>query len=186
MPISNTSASACNVASTSGKGSRRRVHRYRWMNDLPVRDGDDALRVNWIEIVSARPKGKVTYRGAFVTSLPVDRDNVAELADCARARWKIENETFNVLKQHGYHLEHNFGHGKDTLAGVLVVPDLLAFALHTACELAETLWQRARQRLGTRFRLFEHLRTLAEYQVFPDWNALLSLLATGGTAAQPP
>ena len=42
----------------------------------------------------------------------MNRGNVAELADCARARWKIENETFNVLKQHGYHLEHNFGHGK--------------------------------------------------------------------------
>ncbi len=171
---------------TVGRGAKRRIHRYRWINDLPIRDGDDAPRVNWLEIVSARPDGAVTYRGAFVTSLDVDRDNVAELADCARARWKIENETFNVLKQHGHHLEHNFGHGKDTLAAVLVVPDLLAFALHTAADLAETLWQRARRRLGTRYRLFEHLRTLAEYQVFPDWNALIGLLATGGTAAQPP
>ena len=171
---------------TSGQGSRRRVHRYRWMTDLPVRDGDDALRVNWLEITSARPDGTVAYRGAFVASLPVDRGNVAELADCARARWKIENETFNVLEQHGHHLEHNFGHGKDTLANVLVVLNLLAFGLHAACELAETLWQQARRRLGTRFRLFEHLRTVAEYQVFPDWNALLSLLATGGPAAQPP
>ena len=170
----------------SGKGSRRRVHRYRWMADLPLRDGDDALRVNWLEITSARPDGKVTYRGTFVTSLPVDRDNVAELADCARARWKIENETFNVLKQHGYHLEHNFGHGKDTLAGVLVVLNLLAFALHTACDLAESLWRQARARLGPRVRLFEHLRTVTEYQTFPDWSTLMVLLATGGAAAQPP
>ena len=171
---------------TAGAGSRRRVHRYRWMTDLPIRDGDDALRVNWLEITSARPNGKVTYRGTFVTSLPATRDNIAELADCARARWKIGNETFNVLKQHGHHLEHDFGHGKDTLAAVLVVLDLLAFALHTACELAESLWRRARARLGTRARLFEHLRTLAEYQAFPDWNALIGLLATGGPAAQPP
>ena len=171
---------------TAGAGARRRIHRYRWMTDLPIRDGDDALRVNWLEITSARPDGTVTYRGTFVTSLDVDRDNVAELADCARARWKIENETFNVLKQHGYHLKHNFGHGNDTLAGVLVVLNLLAFSLHSACELAETLWQSARRRLGTRRRLFEHLRTVTEYRVFPDWNNLLSLLATGGTAAQPP
>ena len=171
---------------TNGNGSRRRVHRYRWMTDLPIRDGDDALRVNWLEIVSSKADGTVTYRGAFVTNLDVDRGTVAELADCARARWKIENETFNVLKQHGYHLEHNFGHGNDTLAGVLVVLNLLAFALHTACELAETLWQQARRRLGTRRRLFEHLRTLAEYHVFPSWNALVVLLATGGPAAQPP
>ena len=81
---------------TTGRGAKRRVHRYRWMTDLPIRDGDDALRVNWIEVASRRPGGKVACRGAFVTSLGVDRDNVAELADCARARWKIENETFNV------------------------------------------------------------------------------------------
>ena len=171
---------------TAGRGAKRRVHRCRWINDLPIRDGDDALRVNWLEITSAKPDGTVTYRGAFVTSLHVDRDNVVELADCARARWKIENETFNVLKQHGYHLEHNFGHGKHTLAAVLVVLNLLAFALHTTCELAETLWQQARQRLGTRARLFEHLRTVTEYQVFPSWTTPMTLLATGGTAVQPP
>ncbi len=81
---------------TVGRGAKRRIHRHRWINDLPIRDGDDALRVNWLEIASARPDGAVTCRGAFVASLHVDRDNVAELADCARARWKIENETFNV------------------------------------------------------------------------------------------
>ena len=170
----------------SGKGARRRIHRYRWMTDLPIRGTDDAPGVNWLEIQSAKPGGAVTYRGAFVTSLDVNRGNVAELARCARARWKIENETFNVLKQHGYHLEHNFGHGKKTLAGVLVAPDLLAFALHTACELAEDLWQRARQRLGARRRLFEHLRSITAYQVFPTWTDLMTLLATGHAPPRPP
>ncbi len=152
------------------------------MTDLPLRDSDG---VNWLQITSARPDGTVTYRGAFVTSLPVDRVNVAELAECARARWRIENETFNALKQHGYHLEHNFGHGTETLANVLVILNLLAFSLHTACELAETLWQ-ARERLGARVRLFEHLRTVTEYRTFSDWTALMGLLASGGPAAQPP
>ena len=63
-----------------------------------------------------------------------------------------------------------------------VVLNLPAFALHTACELAETLWQR----LGARFRLFEHLRTVTECQAFPSWTALMTLLATGAPAAQPP
>ena len=170
----------------SATSTRRRIHNYRWMTDLPIRDGDDALRVNWLEIKSARPDGTLTYRGSFVTSLPINRDNVVELAECARARWKIENETFNVLKQHGYHLEHNFGHGNHTLACVLVVLNLLAFALHTACELAEPLWQRARQRLGPKRHLFEHLRTITAYQVFPSWNKLMLVLATGGPPAQPP
>ena len=115
---------------TSGRGAQRRTHHYRWMIELPIRDGDGALHVNWLEITIRRPDNTVTQRAAFITSLDVNLDNVAELAACARTRWKIENETVNVLKQHGYHLEHNFGHGKDTLASVLVVLNLLAFALH--------------------------------------------------------
>ena len=53
--------------------------------------------------------GQVTYRNSFVTDLPVNRANVAEFAEAGRARWKIENETFNVLKTKGYNPEHNFG-----------------------------------------------------------------------------
>ena len=78
------------------------------------------------------------------------------------------------------------GHGKKTLASVLVALNLLAFALHGACDLIETLWQRARQRLGSRIRMFEHLRTIACYRLFPSWTALMTLLATGSAPPQPP
>ena len=77
----------------------------------------------------------MTYRNGFVTDLDVTHDNVAEIAACGRARWRIGNGTFNVLKTNGYNLEHNFRHGRDGLANQPVVPDLLAFAAHTACDL---------------------------------------------------
>ena len=38
-----------------------------------------------------------------------------------RARWKIENETFNTLKNQGYHFEHNYGHGEQHLSVVFVM-----------------------------------------------------------------
>ena len=44
-----------------------------------------------------------------------------------RARWKIENETFNTLKNQGYHFEHNYGHGYQHLSVVLAMLMLLAF-----------------------------------------------------------
>ena len=75
--------------------------RYRWFTGAPLREGKDALNVNWIGVTISDAKGKVTYDGAFVTSLKVSPDNVAAIAACARARWKIENETFNVLKNNG-------------------------------------------------------------------------------------
>nr|WP_294525513.1 hypothetical protein [uncultured Rhodopila sp.] len=67
-----------------------------------------------------------TYRNSFVTDLPAGADTVAELAACGRARWKFENETFNVLKNKGYDLEHNFGHGKPNLAARRVESAALA------------------------------------------------------------
>ena len=84
---------------------------YRWTETMPLRDGKDALAVQWLEITITNSVGKTTYRNAFVTSLGITADNVAELAACARARWKVENENFNVLKNNGYNLAHNFGHG---------------------------------------------------------------------------
>jgi hypothetical protein len=69
---------------------------------VPLRDGSDAMTVNWFAIQIINAKGETTYRSGFVTNLPVGSDNVVELAACGRARWKIENETFNVLKNKGH------------------------------------------------------------------------------------
>tara|TARA_Y100001934_G_C12152165_1_gene677856 strand:+ start:372 stop:590 length:219 start_codon:yes stop_codon:yes gene_type:complete len=61
----------------------------------------------------------------------VNHDNVAELAACWRSRWKVENESFKVLKTKSYNLEHNFGYGTENLSVVLATVYLLAFATHT-------------------------------------------------------
>src|SRR3954452_4155191 len=106
------------------------------------------------------------------------------LAACGRARWKIENETFNVLKTNGYNLEHNFGHGKKTLASVLVTLNLLAFAFHTAAYLGVIAWRAAVIARGPTYRFFEHLRTITAYVVFPDWPSLLRPIAAA--ALRPP
>ena len=119
------------------RGKQTATHLYRWLCEVPLRGNATAITVNWLEIEIANAQGTVTYRNSFITDLPVHRDNVAELAACGRARWKIENETFNVLKTKGCNLEHNFGHGKRHLASVLATLNLLAFAIHTVCDLAD-------------------------------------------------
>jgi hypothetical protein len=109
--------------------------------------------------------------------LPVTADRLAELAACGRARWKIENETFNVLKTKGYNLEHNFGHGKQTLANLLVSLNLLAFAFHTIANLCVLAWRTALAARGAKCRFFEHLRTITACIVFPNWQSLLAVIA---------
>jgi hypothetical protein len=82
-------------------GKRKSTHRYRWIHDVPLRDGKDALKVKWFEIEILNANNEVTYRNSFITDLEIGPANVAALAACGRARWKIENETFNVLNKRG-------------------------------------------------------------------------------------
>lgn len=157
---------------------------YRWLNQVPLRDTKDALIVNWFSVEIQNAKGKRTYYNSFVTDLPVSMETVGELAACGRARWKIENETFNVLKTGGYHLEHNFGHGKKTLANLLVVFNLLAFSFHAVAQFTALAWRSAVAARGASYRFFEHLRTITAYVVFPDWHSLLTAIAD--PKARPP
>lgn len=158
---------------------------YRWLNAVPLRGTADALAVNWFSVEILNGKGKRTYFNSFVTDLPVSADTVAELAECGRARWKIENETFNVLKTGGYNLEHNYGHGKSTLANLLVTLNLLAFAFHTAANLGVLAWRTAMAARGARYRFFEHLRTITAYIVFSDWDTLLGAIANPKSVRPP-
>jgi hypothetical protein len=159
------------------RGKQHFTHRYRWLCDVPLRGDEEALTVNWLQIEILDAAGAVTYRNSFVTDLPVDASSVAELAACGRARWKIENESFNVLKTGGYHLEHNFGHGTAHLSALLACLNLLAFAIHTVCDLAEGGWRKARTTLGPRVRFFQNLQALTSYLVFSSWTELLHTLA---------
>jgi hypothetical protein len=95
-------------------------------------------------------KGKVTYRSSWATDLAIDEKNVVEMAECGRARWKIENEHNNVLKHHGYHLEHNFGHGKEHANELFCLLNLLAFLFHGIQVLAEDEYRRAHALFGGR------------------------------------
>ncbi len=168
------------------RGKQRFTYRYTWLCDVPLRDGHDALKVNWLQLEIINEKGERTYRNSFVTDLTVDKKTVVELAACGRARWKIENETFNVLKNNGYNLDHNFGHGKANLATILVALNLIAFALHTVCDKADDLWRAAREKQGPRYNFFSKLAAITVFIIFPSWEDLLLTLAFAKKAPLPP
>lgn len=107
----------------------------------------------------------------------MNRANVVALAASGRSRWKVENETFNVLKTGGYHLEHNYGHGKKNLSALLVTLNLLAFAFHTVCDQTEKTWRMARTKAGSRAQFFGRLIAATSLLIFPDWEDLALTLA---------
>jgi hypothetical protein len=98
------------------------------------------------------------------------------MVKAGRSRWKVENEGNNVLKNHGYNLEHNFGHGQNHLCELLLSLNLLAFLFHTVLDLVNYTYQKVREILVTRTTFFKDIRTLLKYSWFKDWSHLFSFI----------
>jgi len=161
-------------------GTTHETYTYRYVNQVALRDGADALEVNGCELTIQKADGRVRYKNAFATDHPIDDENVEELVQAGRARWKVENEHHNVLKNQGYHLAHNFGHGKHHLSAFLLTLNLLAFLFHTLLDRVDALYQTVRQGLGARTTFFNDLRALTRYLVFDSWHHLMEFMIEQG------
>lgn len=153
--------------------------RYRFANDVPLKDGENALRVNWCELTITDADGKVRKRHSFATNHHITKHNVVSLVEAGRARWKIENEHNNTLKTKGYNLEHNFGHGKEHLSNLLLTLNLLAFLFHTVLEFLDMRYALIRSTLPRRDKFFHDLKALCTYFLFNNWNDLLCRMLEG-------
>ena len=153
---------------------------YRYANHLRLSGEKDAVEVGWCEVsVTREDNGEQLYKNALVTDFEVSETNVEAIVRDGRARWKVENEHNNVLKTKGYHLEHNFGHGKQFLASVLLSLNLLAFLFHTVLGLVDEQYRAIRQALGTRRRFFQDLEALLHYFEFESRDAVLDFMFQG-------
>jgi hypothetical protein len=130
------------------RGKQWVTHTYQWLNGVPLRGDVKAITVNWVMIEIRDANGNLTYTNSFITDLAVNADNVVALTAAGRAKWEIENESFNGLKTKGYNLEHNFDHGQQNLSAALAILNLLAFACHTARDLGDRAWRAPRRELG--------------------------------------
>jgi hypothetical protein len=153
---------------------------YRFVNDVLLQDGQQTLSVNWVEITVVNAKtGAQLYYNTFITNHRLSAQNVAQVAQAGRGRWKIENENNNVLKTKGYHLEHNFGHGKQYLSATMLSLNLLAFLFHTVLEWSDEQYALLRQVLARRQTFFEDFRALTRYMVFESWHHLMAFMIRG-------
>jgi hypothetical protein len=164
------------VVRTRRMGKKSFTDTYRYVNQVPLRNSDDALMVNWCELVTTNAEGDVVFRNAWATSHRITDDNVAALVAAGRARWKIENENNNTLKTKGYHFEHNFGHGKQHLSNLFATMILLAFLVHTTLDWIDAPYRAVRDALPSRRTFFEHLRALIHYLPFDDWDHLMQFM----------
>ena len=117
--------------------------------------------------------GKVTFHSSWVINIPIDRTNVVQLVKAGRARWKIENEGLNTLKNQGYHIEHNFGHGQQYLSEAFFVLNLIAFFMHQIFRLTDRLYQKCRAKFSARIEYWNQLRCTLRVILFKSWEHLL-------------
>lgn len=158
-------------------GKFAELRTYRFTSGVPLRGEQPSLLVNWCELtITHATSGAQLSHNAFATLHPVTATTVQAVVAAGRARWKVENENNNVLKTKGYHLEHNFGHGKQHRAAVLVPLNLLAFLFHTVFALLDANYQVLQRTLGARATFFNDIRTLTRYFVFTSWDHLLSFM----------
>ena len=157
--------------------AKGRRHRYQWVNQVPLNGTKDADLVNFFQYQLVANTGKVTYKNSWVTDIDVDENNVVSLVKGGRARWKIENETFNTLKNQGYHIEHNFGHGQQNLSMIFFVLNLLAFYVHQILELTDRLYHKVRYtKFTSRKEYWNQLRCTIRILIFPRWESLLTFI----------
>jgi hypothetical protein len=153
------------------------IHRFRFINQVPLNASNQDLLVNFIEYWEISPSQ--TQHFCKITDFTVTKFNVFELMSGGRTRWKIENETLNTLKNQDYHLEHNYGHGQQHLSLVFVLLMMLAFLVDQVQQLASSLFQAVLKKEGSRKRLWDHMRALFYTLPFSSLDDIFRALLYG-------
>jgi DDE family transposase len=152
-------------------------HRFRFASDRPLNASNAELRVNFLECWEWN-QDKVQHF-SWVTDLRVNKGTVYQLMRGGRARWRIEDETFNTLKNQGYHFEHNFGHGYQHLSVVFAVLMMLAFLMDQVQQLCCPLFQAAWAKWGSKRLLWEKMRALFYDYALDSMQHLFEALVYG-------
>lgn len=157
---------------------RQKGHCFTFMNNVPLNASNPDVLVNILEYLQINKDGKSTTF-SWVTDIPLTEENVTCIMCAGRARWKIENETFNTLKNQGYNLGHNYGLGKKNLSAVFTVLMMLAFLIDQAQQLGCWLFQAALQKKKAKKYLWEDIRGFINHYQVDSMETILRAIAFG-------
>ncbi|MFN7610609.1 MAG: transposase, partial [bacterium] len=151
------------------------THEYEYFREVPLNGSKEAPHVTVIRYKETKKKTKKgtdkTTKWMWVTDLEVTPQTIREIVKGARARFHIENQTFNTLKNQGYEFEHNFGHGKQYLNHVFSLLMMLAFLIDQCLQRLNKRFQEALEKCGGKRTLWERMRhSLSTYEFIPDFE----------------
>jgi hypothetical protein len=182
------------VTTIGDKVEKTMTRTYSFVNDLPL-TGEIETSVNFLRFketiewttLTGRKKGQIQKEElnyAWITDIKLDSSNIEKIAEAGRQRWGIENGIFNILKNHGYRLEHNYGHGKKFLANNFAMLAMIAFLIDQVQEAHCNLFQEVIKRWkNSKSRIWKFLDVIISLQSFDSWLDLWSSLARTGKRA---
>ena len=151
-------------------------HKFSFVNDVPLNDSNSDLKVNFLEYWETDKKGNVKHF-TWITNVKITVNNVSKIMKGGRSRWRIENETFNTLKNQGYNFEHNFGHGKENLCTNMGLIMMLAFLIDQTQLLCCKLFQHAKRSYRTYRFVIEKMRNMFYFFYINSWDQFFECLA---------
>lgn len=151
------------------------IHQFRFTNGLSLNDANLDCLVNVLEYTELSSKGKKLHF-AWVTDIELSEKNVYQIMRGGRSRWRIENETFNTLKNQGYEFEHNFGHGRKNLSTIFAYLMLLAFLVDQIQELCCSYFQKALKKIKRKKYLWERMRNNFSGFLFDSWEDFFGII----------
>jgi len=165
---------------------RKNKYIFRYAHDVPLNDTKNTPNINFMECEWEEVKGKKIHKGhcGWATDHEITNKNVYEIMRGGRARWKIENETFNTLKNQGYQFEHNFGHGKKNLHTVFAFLMMLAFLIDQVQEATCGLFQKAMEHRKSRRAFWEKMKALFCNFLVESWQDLFTAIGPGFKGAK--
>ena len=134
------------------------THHFEYLNKVQLCDAHD-LKVNFIQYQQTDKKGKTTTF-TWVTDISVADNKLMQIMRAGRARWKVENETFNTLKNLGYHFEHNFGHGNDHLSTMFAYLMLMAFYIDQLVDYTCHIFKEISGKITTKLKFWESIKSI--------------------------
>lgn len=158
------------------RGKAGEEHRFEWTNELWLSESGCDVKVNVLFYEEHKAKGEIK-RWTWITNLKLSQKNVKKVMRAGRARWKIENETFNTLKNQGYNFEHNYGHGVKNLATVLALLMLVAFLVDQIQQATNKVFQGVWRGLGSKSKLWEAVRSLFQVLEFQTMDNIYQQIA---------
>lgn len=152
-------------------------HIFEWSLDMPLNQQQSQIRCHMLKYTEIKKNGE-RKEFSWITDIKINKSQVFKIMRIGRSRWKIENETFNTLKNQGYNFEHNYGHGNKNLATVMAYMMVIAFTTDQLFQACSLLFDKLCEKLKSRTYVWELVRAVFMFRPVNTYHEMHRVVAS--------